>query len=159
MICGSTCNNLCAETSYGNPTQAHGALHAPWYVCMPSRRALPMFQDGYWSQVGSRPIRPLSTVVLPKGQVGTSHSAWCPPNEALVAAGLCLKTHWLGSIVALVTSNAVLTAGAGSTAGDTPSDGVSPCVGAANCLWCHCFWQGCYTAAAKEVGTLSVHVY
>ncbi|WIA09054.1 hypothetical protein OEZ85_008468 [Tetradesmus obliquus] len=25
-------------------------------------------QDGYWSQVGSRPIRPLSTVVLPQGQ-------------------------------------------------------------------------------------------
>lgn len=26
-------------------------------------------QDGYWSQVGSRPIRPLDTVVLPQGQV------------------------------------------------------------------------------------------
>lgn len=26
--------------------------------------------DGYWTQVGSRPIRPLNTVVLPDGQVG-----------------------------------------------------------------------------------------
>lgn len=26
-------------------------------------------QDGYWAQIGSRPIRPLSTVVLPEGQV------------------------------------------------------------------------------------------
>lgn len=34
------------------------------------RRINTAVQDGYWQQIGSRPIRPLSTVVLPPGKVG-----------------------------------------------------------------------------------------
>lgn len=39
-------------------------------------------QDGYWTQVGSRPIRPLDTVVLPPGQV-------------CVVAGLRMQLPWI----------------------------------------------------------------
>jgi hypothetical protein len=36
-------------------------------------------QDGYWDRVGSRPLRPMSTVVLPGQQVGLRDCLAYPP--------------------------------------------------------------------------------
>jgi hypothetical protein len=62
----------------GHPARSAGACQSsggrrPASCAMPTlARASPgppRLQDGYWQQVGSRPVRPLSSVVLPDGQV------------------------------------------------------------------------------------------